>query len=220
METRRLTRYRKDERMRVMPLLVLLLMGLASRASAATIIFDTCTLAGVCDQLFLQTTLRPDGKVSAVLTSPTVNVPNPLGFGINLLGFGQPGWQITTGLPGARYTGTGLSSFTPVPIGPYGTFNWSLDLNFPANPILVEHLFARPGGFTSDLGPFTPNALGFIAAAHVRNRITGVTGDVAARVPEPPVNPTPVPEPASMLLFGSGLALIARRVYQRSAGDA
>jgi hypothetical protein len=71
----------------------------------------------------------------------------------------------------------------------------------------LEFSVSRTGGFSSDLDLFETNTAGYLLAAHLRNNdpesnTFGVTGFVATNGMPPN---TPVPEPATMLLLGTGL---------------
>jgi hypothetical protein len=86
----------------------------------------------------------------------------------------------------------------------------------------LEFTVTRSGGFTSDSDLYEPNALGFIFGAHVQNLEGGPGGfvgfsDGLGGGDENTPQLAPVPEPASLLLFGTGLAIVARRLRtQRS----
>jgi hypothetical protein len=193
---------------------VVLLLGLAlvpARARAATIIFDACTDASYCNQVWMTTSLQPDRTVALQLISPNYWIDADDIWGVNLAL--APGWAVGIG---SRAVLNAAFSQSDVTIGPYGTFAWAKDGPFlDFDSVILTMTFRKEGGFSSDLEPFVPNELGFIAAAQVRARDDG--GDpafVAARLPSV-VNPVPIPEPGTILLFASGLGLMTRRLRDR-----
>lgn len=147
-----------------------------------------------------------------------VAVTAPSGYGL----FGDSGANLAFGFNvSGSEAGVAISNLTP------GFTFAGEDVNFGGGIGVFEYAIAGPGsgsdselpllftvsrtaGFTSDLQLFEMNSTGYIFAAHLRNERTGVTGFVAAN--DMPTTNAAVPEPASMLLLGSGLAaLVARR---------
>ncbi|HUQ89562.1 MAG TPA: PEP-CTERM sorting domain-containing protein [Vicinamibacterales bacterium] len=186
---------------RIVLAVVIVLALVPVRANAATIVFDMCTVASLCNLLELHTTLQPGGEIDVSVPGNVAVIISPEGFGIN---YGS-GVNVTLNSVPGPYIGPGE-------IGPYGFFEQRWD-----GPSVTgsNYFFATfrdvDGRFSSDLEPFFENSQGIFAAAHVRNQNTGETGFVAAELR----NATPVPEPGTMLLLGSGLVAIFRRTRRR-----
>jgi hypothetical protein len=181
-------------------LFALFILVLSSRADAALIIFDMCTEASLCNELEFHTHLQPGGQITTSLENTFVR--RVLSFGINIA-------------PDATMSsGAALVSLGAGDVGPYGTFTD----RFETPPQFFNYLLTfrdADGRFSDDLEPFFANSLGVFLAAEVLNTQTGTTGFVAARL----VDASPVPEPGTMLLCASGLALIARRARRRRDGQ-
>lgn len=181
-------------------------LGISARANAATIIFDMCTVASLCGQVEYRNDLQlSDGNVVGSLTNQTTFGIRILDFGINL----DPGVEFYSlhGPLAGPYTPLGAGS-----VGPYG--NFTTRFLPPANNQfnLIFGLDDPNGPFASALAPFFENTQGVFFAAQVLDNKTGVTGFVAARLNDA----APVPEPGTLLLFGTGLAAVARRARRLS----
>ena len=189
-------------------------------SNAATIIFDMCTEASLCNQLSMSTTLTVAGAIDVSVQSvtPGYGIFGQSGannaFGFNVVG-SETGLNITNLTPGFTWGApdqsiSGYGVFEQIIAGPQAGSGATLPLLFTVS---------RTGGFLSDMALFETNAAGFIAAAHLRNNTTGLTGFVAAGDPGTlPLNP--IPEPATMVLLGTGLLAAARARRRQTAGRA
>jgi len=208
----------------------------AGAAQATTVTLDQCTVIGVCAQVTVTTTL-----VSDTIDVDVVDIPGPPATGIfgltganRSFGFNvvdpDAGVAISNITAGFSYSGSGVNNMG----GGWGDFEFII--NGPGSgsaAILPLHFnVSRPTGFLSDLALYEPNDLGYVFGAHVRNNDTGASGFVAALPPADTTTggdtttsstttssdtttggPIPAaPEPAELLMFGFGLAALARRL--------
>ncbi len=186
-------------------------------ASAAIITFDACTEASLCNQLTMTTTLTSGVIGVNVSAAGNYGLFGQNGanraFGFNVVG-STAGLSVFNLSPGFTFGGTNQQ------ISGYGDFEFFINGPQTGSGALLPLNFSvsRTGGFLSDTALFEMNAAGNLAAAHLRFNTNGTTGFVAST--SAPINSTPVPEPATMILLGTGLLAAFRARKKTGAAPA
>jgi PEP-CTERM motif len=155
-----------------------------------TFTFDACNIASLCNQGSAGVTLLADGTLSVSITT------------LGAYTFDEVGINGVTGLTFSSIS-NGFTLVSAKNLDGLGTFAYVLDGGSAAASVnSLTFIITCPSGCT------LASVTGF--GGHIINLSAGVTGFAASGPPGV------VPEPVSMLLFGSGLVAIGAKIRHRN----